>query len=408
MTLSLRMQRVNAVLGTSLSTQDISGILRALELDVTGGPEVLDVMVPTFRPDLTREIDLIEEVLRLWGMDRVEATLPAGRYRIGALTPAQLWRERIGTTMRASGLNETMTYAFADPGDSDRLGWEFPEGELHVELINPMSQEQAVLRRSLLPGLLRSVSSNQRHGVSNIHLYEIGSAFWTALGRKQPKERTMVAGVLAGAWHDTAWHDVRQRDSDTDAALRGPGLNFFDGKGVLEALVADLGLNRFKIREVVLPWLQPGRSAEVLVRGDVVGWLGEVHPGVLASFEAEGPVVAFELAVAPLIKAAQAVKKYSEVPRFPAIELDIALVVDEAVTVERVSQAITSAGGKLLEGARLFDVYRGKGVDDGRKSLAFALTYRAPDRTLTDEDVAPQHERLLRKVADAVGAELRG
>ncbi|MHB9004993.1 MAG: phenylalanine--tRNA ligase subunit beta, partial [Coriobacteriia bacterium] len=354
------------------------------------------------------EVDLIEEVLRLWGMDRIESTLPAGRYRIGALTPAQRWRERIGTTMRASGLNETMTYAFADPGDTARLGWEFPEGELHVEIINPMSQEQAVLRRSLLPGLLRSVSSNQRHGVSSVHLYEIGSAFWTALGRKQPKERTMVAGVLAGAWHETAWHDLGQCDSDADAALRGPALNFFDGKGIIEALAVDLGLSRFKVRDVVLPWLQPGRSAEVLVGGDVMGWLGEVHPAVLASFEAEGPVVAFELAVDPLIKAAQGLKKYTEVPRFPAIELDIALVVDETVTVERVIQAITSAGGKLLEGTRFFDVYRGKGVAEGRKSLAFALTYRAPDRTLTDEDVAPQHQRLLRKVADAVGAELRG
>lgn len=405
--LTLRVDRANAILGTSLSATEITEIMRALELEVTGGPDVLNVKVPTFRPDLCREIDLIEEVLRIWGMDRIEATLPAGRYRVGALTEGQKWRERIGTTMRAAGLNETMTYAFGDPGDSAKLGWEFPEGELHVELINPMSQEQAVLRRTLLPGLLRSVSSNQRHGVENIHLYEVGSAFWTALGRKQPKERTMLAGVLAGAWHDMAWHDLRPGESDSRAALRGPQLNFFDGKGVLEALALDMGLSRFKVREVVLPWLQPGRSAEVLVRGDVVGWLGEVHPGVLAAFEADGPVVAFELAVDPLVKAAQAIKKYVEVPRFPAIELDIALVVDESVTVERVTQAISSAGGKLLEGARLFDVYRGKGVADGRKSLAFALTYRAPDRTLTDEDVAPQHERLLKKVADAVGAELR-
>lgn len=406
-TLSLRLERTNAVLGTNLTAEEVASILRSLELGVTGGPSVFEVRIPSFRPDLVREIDLVEEVLRVWGMERVEATLPGGRQRVGGLTPSQRVVERIGATMRAAGLNETMTYAFCDPADLERIGRTLPDDEMLVELINPMSEEQAVLRRTLLPNLLRSVSSNQRHGVANVHLYEIGSVFWTAGGRKSPKERTVVAGVLAGSWDEPAWSDALTRDSSADAELRSKELNFFDGKGVLEALAIELGFPRFAVRVAEMGWLQPGRAAEVIVNGDVVGWLGEVHPLALRAFEASGPVVAFELLVEPLIKAARP-KKYDEVPRFPAIEIDVALVVDEATEAARVQQAIVSAGGKLLEAAHLFDVYRGPGVAEGKKSLAYSLRYRATDRTLTDDEVLPQHERLLRKVAGAVGAELRG
>jgi len=406
-TLTLRLERVNAILGTTLTAEEVASILTSLELRVNGGPSTFEVQVPSFRPDLVREIDLVEEVLRVWGMARVQATLPGGRERIGGLTRSQRLVERIGETMRAAGLNETMTYAFCDPADLERIRRVLPADELPVELINPMSEEQAVLRRTLLPGLLRSVSSNQRRGVANVHLYEIGSVFWTAAGRKSPKERTVVAGVLTGRWSEPSWSDHRGKDEAPGAALRSDTLNFFDGKGVLEALAIELGFPRFTVREADHEWLQPGRAADVIVNGDVVGWLGEVHPLSLRAFEADGPVVAFELLVEPLVKGARP-KKYVEIARFPAVEIDVALVVDEATAAGRVEQAILSAGGKLLEGASLFDVYRGPGIPDGKKSLAFSLRYRASDRTLTDDEVLPQHERLLRKVAGAVGAELRG
>ncbi len=394
--LTLRMERLNAIIGSAISAEEAGAILTRLGCSVTGADGVLEVVVPTFRPDLEREIDLIEEVLRIWGMERVESTLPAGRGRVGGLTREQSWRERVGETLRASGLNETMTYSFTDPVDLERLRHEIPEDEVVVELLNPMSAEQSVLRRSLLPGLLRSVSYNQRRGVADVHLYEIGSAFRTAEGRKQPKERTMVAGVLAGSWHRPAWNEPAEQ------------LDFFDGKGVLENLASALGLDRFKVRAAEHPHLQPGRAADVLVGGEVVGWLGEVHPLVLDAYEAEAPVTAFELALAPLVRGAKDVKPYADVPRFPGVELDVALVVAEDVSAERVEQAIRSAGGKLLASVRLFDVYRGEGVGEGRKSLAFELVYRAPDRTLTAEEVDATHERLVRKVCGAVGAELRG
>jgi phenylalanyl-tRNA synthetase beta chain len=217
-----------------------------------------------------------------------------------------------------------------------------------------------------------------------------------APGRKQPKESVMLAGVIAGAWHRPLWNEAAEP------------LGFFDGKGIIESLARELGLKRFKVRAVELPFLQPGRAAEVLVGGEVVGWLGEVHPLVLEGFDAEAPVTAFELALAPLVRTASDAKPFSDVPRFPAVELDVAIVVAEDVTAERIQQAITSAGGKLLDSVRLFDVYRGQGVAEGKKSMAFELAYRAADRTLTAEEVESAHERLLRKVCGAVGGELRG
>ncbi|MDP2182394.1 MAG: phenylalanine--tRNA ligase subunit beta [Actinomycetota bacterium] len=407
-TVKLRVSRANAILGTALPAEEMVGILTSMGLAVEGGPDVLDVTVPTFRPDLEREIDLVEEVLRVWGMECVEPTLPGGRERTGRLTEAQRWRERIGTTMRGAGLNETMTYAFVDPTDITRMSDELPEGEMLVELLNPMSEEQTVLRRSLAPGLLRSVSYNQRRDVADVHLYEIGATFVTSGGRKLPKEWPMLAGVLTGRWYEPSWHDPKASEKGPDSSLHGPTMQFFDGKGVIEALMVDLGVCGWSARAADIAWLQPGRSAEVLLGGEVVGWLGEVHPSVLAAFEADGPVVAFELSLDALIHAAVTVKAYEDIPRFPAVEFDVALVVDEGVTAERVEQAIVSAGGKLLDGVRLFDVYRGPGVPEGKRSLAFALSYRAPDRTLTDDEVRPQHERLLRKVRGAVGAEMRG
>ena len=405
-TLTLRIDRLNEILGTTLSAGEAAGVLERLGLGVSAEPDRLVVVVPTYRPDLEREIDLVEEVLRVWGMGRVTATLPQGRGRVGALTYEQRMRERIGSLMRSMGLNETMTYAFGDPGDDERIGYVPAEGELAVELLNPMSEEQAVLRRTLLPGLLRSVSYNQRRGTANVHLYETGVVFKTADGRKQPRERTVVSGVLAGRWHEPAWYDPSHAAALD--ALRAEELNFFDGKGIVEALMDDLGIARWSLKAADRPWLQPGRSAEVLLRGETVGWLGEIHPDVLDAFEAHATVTAFELSVDALLRAAVPVKAYTEVGRFPAIELDVAFVVDESVTVEEIERAIRKAGATLLESVRLFDVYRGTGVEQGKKSLAFALAYRSADRTLSDEEVRPQHDRLVRKVLEGVGAQLRG
>jgi phenylalanyl-tRNA synthetase beta chain len=329
-------------------------------------------------------------------MERVASTLPAGRGRVGGLSRQQALTERIGTALRGAGLNEAITWSFADPADSARLQWTFGPGEIPVRLLNPMSEDQAQLRATTLPGMLRAVAHNRNRGVLDVHLYEIGSVWFTAAGRKLPKERTVVAGVLAGSWDRPGWND------------RPPVLDLFDAKGVVESVIEELGIARFRLRATDLPWLQPGRSSEVLVGGDVVGWLGEPHPAALDAYEVSGPVAAFELQLKPLLKAARDVRPFTDLPRYPGVKMDVALVVDESVPAERAEQAIRAAGGKLLESVRLFDVYRGEAVPAGWKSLAYSLVYRDPERTLTSDEVEQAHEKVVRKVTSALGGRLRG
>ena len=400
--LAFRIPRFCAMMGADIPRAFIIDTLERLGCEVADGADAdtLAVVAPTFRPDLVREIDLYEEVLRLWGMDRIPATLPGGRERVGTRTTAEHVLDTVNDALRASGLNETMTYSFAEPGDLERL--RMPADGLGdpVELINPLNADQSVMRQSIIPGLLRSVAYNQSRGVKNVQLYETGVVFYAHEGKKQPKEKRKVAAVLAGAMRDAGWNDA-------PAAF-----DFFDAKGVVENLARELALPKLRFKALAAdeaPHLQPGRAAAVLSGGTELGWVGELHPLAVDAFEADAPVVAFELDVDALVKASRPARDYVDVPTFPAVSMDVAFVVDEAVTCEKIMQCMTSAGGKLLEDARLFDVYRDEErVGVGKKSLAFALTYRAPDRTLTSEEVDKAHDRLVKKVAGATGAEVRG
>lgn len=400
-TLDFRIPRFQAMMGESIPRDFIIDMLQRLGCTVDSTQEdTLKVVPPTFRPDLEREIDLYEEVLRLYGMDRIPSTLPGGPGRVGIKTEAQRTMDKINNTLRACGLNETMTYSFADPHELEQLRMPTEGMGIPVELLNPLNAEQSVMRQSIIPGLMRSIAYNQSRGVHNIQLYETGVVFFGAEGKKSPKERNRVAAVMAGAMNDPAWNQ------------QAVPFDFFDGKGVIESLMRELALAkpRFKaLSAEEAPHLQPGRAAQVLDGGTVLGWVGEIHPLACEAYEVQAPVVAFELDLDALIKCARPARDYVNVPVFPAVTMDVAFVVDEEVTHEKLLRSITSAGGKLLDTAQLFDVYRDEErLGAGKKSMAYALEYRAADRTLTTEEVDKQHARLIKKVCGATGAEVRG
>lgn len=410
--LGFRIPRFNAMMGAEIDRDYIISTLTRLGCAVTVADEaesvaascaegeLLHVLAPTFRPDLEREIDLYEEVLRLYGMDRIEPTLPGGAGRIGKRTVAEQKIQKINDTLRAAGLNETVTYSFAEPGDLDKLRMDKEGLGMPVELLNPLNAEQSIMRQSIIPGLLHSLAYNQNHGVKNVQLYETGRVFFAAEGKKKPKEKEHVAAVLAGAMGDPAWNN-------TPAAF-----DFFDGKGIIESLLHELATPKVRFKALSAeeaPHLQPGRAAQVLSGGTVLGWVGEIHPLAADAFEATAPVVAFELDLDALVKTSQPARDYVDVPLFPAVTMDIALVVDEDVTNEKLMQVMRSAGGKLLSSIQLFDVYRDEErLGAGKKSMAYALEYRSPDKTLTAEEVNKQHERLIKKTCGATGAEVRG
>ena len=400
--MDLRPDRVRALCGAPIETEFMARRLERLGCTVTRGADehaTMHVEAPTNRPDLIREVDLVEEVLRLWGEGDVEPTLPAARNHAGGLTVEQQRIRRIGEVLRASGLSETSTYNFADPRDLERLGMSEEGRGIPVRIMRPLVADQSEMRRDMIPGLLRSVAYNIDHGVDNVHLYEIGRVFFGHENRSQPDEPSYVAGVMCGSWKDDQWN------------RKYPKLDFFDAKGVVENLLDALRITkvRFKAADPErYGWLQPGRSAEVLAQGELVGWVGNIHPSSLKNFDLDVPVIAFELSVKALLRLARRELPYEEVPTLPGVSIDLALVVDEKMTCEQVVQRITSAGGKLLTDVRLFDVYRDPvRVGAGKKSMAFSLTYRAPDHTLTSEEVEKAHNKLVTKVMKSTGGEVR-
>ncbi len=397
--ITLRYQRVLDICGAPIERDFVVRSLTRLGCTVEEAGEDYLVTPPSFRPDLPREIDLIEEVLRLWGMGRVEATIPAAKNHIGGLTHEQQLTRKVGQILRACGLNETTTFGFAAPGDLEKIHMSADGRGVPVVLMNPLVAEQTEMRRSLLPGLLQSVAYNEAHGTTNVHLYEIGTLFHGRENASLPRETQSVAGVLTGFWTDQTWNNTVDK------------LRFFAGKGIVEELLEQLRVPkvRFRVAEGEgYDFLQPGRAAEVLSGGTVLGWVGEIHPEAREAMDIDQIVVAFELDLDKLIKGAHNQENYHEFSPFPAVQHDLAIVVPDEVTCEDLLQRITSAGGKLLESVRLFDVYRDSiRVGVGKKSMAFSLTYRSDDHTLTSDEVERAHGKIVTKLCKATGGEVR-
>lgn len=400
--IELRPDRVRTLCGAPIETGFMARRLERLGCTVMRGADehsAMQVVAPTNRPDLTREIDLVEEVLRLWGEGDVEPTLPAARNHAGGLTVEQQRLRKIGRVLRSSGLSETSTYNFADPRDLEMLGMSEEGRGVPVKIMRPLVADQSEMRRDMIPGLLRSVAYNLDHGVSNVHLYEIGRVFFGSEHKSQPEEPSFVAGVMCGAWNDDQWN------------RKYPNLDFFDAKGIVENLLEALRITkvRFKVADPgKYGWLQPGRAAEVIAQGELLGWVGNIHPMSLKNFDIDVPVIAFELSVKALLRLAKRELPYEDVPTLPGVSIDLALVVGEDMSFEQVTQRIKSAGGKLLSDVQLFDVYRDPvRVGKGKKSMAFSLTYRAADHTLTSEEVDKAHNKLVTKVMKSTGGEVR-
>lgn len=401
--LTLRMPRLRAMMGAAIEDGFAVDALERLGCTVnsSAGDSVFEVDVPSFRPDLLREIDLYEEVARLWGLGDIEPTLPAARNHQGGLSARQRTERKVGAILRACGLNETINYNFVPETDLARVRMEGREGTGEaVRLMSPMSADMAVMRRSLIPGLLRNAAFNQAHSVANIALYETGRVFFGRAGRAQPKEKTYLAGLLAGSWDDKRWN--------TDPAP----LDFFDAKGIVEQLFEQLRIHpvHYSVPEAgTAGFAQPGRAALISAQGRQLGWVAQIHPQVSADFDVEGAVAAFEIDLDALLDMSSSAIEYHDVATLPPVSFDLALVVDEGVSYETLMAVIGKAGGSQLESARLFDIYRDPvNVGANKKSMAFALRYRCADHTLTSEEAEAMHTRLVKKVCAATGAQVRG
>lgn len=389
--LALRVSRTNQVLGTDFSGEAITGLLKRLHLPaVEVDRENLAIQVPSFRNDLTREIDLIEEVARLAGYDHIPVTLPRGEVATRRPGPEARLRQEARQLLLGLGFFETINYAF-QPERLEALA--AASGAAPLALANPLSEEQAVMRTSLLPGLLDTLRRNTLKQAQDLRLFETAKVFLPQAGAELPREESWLAGLMYGSREETSW-----------AAQREP-LNFFDLKGVVETLLEGLQIPEVTFRrESLPPFLCQG--ARIYSGERELGYLGETEPAVGDKLDLEGSILVFNLDLEALAQAA-VLPLFTPLPRYPAVYRDIALVLPDNVPAGQVSEALYRFGAPWLVEARLFDVYTGDQLPPGKRSLAFRLSYRDPERTLTDELINPHHQALVEALGRELGAELR-
>ncbi len=397
--ISLNTARVNEVLGLNLEDAQIESILAPLgfKLEWTEKGR-LQVHVLPYRADLNLEVDLIEEVARLHGFDKIGTTLPSGNTTLGKRSEEQKLKLRARHLLANCGFSEVINFSFTGPRALDRLGLppEHPWRQ-EIKLMNPLRDELSLMRTSLIPGLLETAARNVSRRNVDLALFELGYVFFPADKEMKslPEEAYKLAGLAMGVI-PKAWNHPQTE------------MDFYFVKGALENLFGELGADNCSFAAAEdIPFMHPGRTAAVMVRGKKAGFVGEIHPDVQESYELPGKAYIFELDGSQLFEASGARAEFAPIPRFPAVTRDMALLVDAEIPVEKVYRSIRRAGGNLLREVRLFDIYQGAQVPAGKKSVAFSLVYQSGEKTLTDEEISALHNKIKKTLDQEFGAELR-
>ncbi|MGI6065530.1 MAG: phenylalanine--tRNA ligase subunit beta [Bacillota bacterium] len=391
----LHTARVNQILGTSLTAEEVASFLKKLHFSFEISGEKMTVTIPSYRQDITREIDLIEEVARLNGYDKIPVTLPYGPTTEGKRTRPQEITDNVKDFLVGAGLVEVITYSFINQKELDKiiLADDCPLRNT-VKVKNPLSDEQGIMRTTLVPGLLATAALNTSRRNTDIAIFECGKIFKAGL-EKLPEE-TEVLGILVSGSLNRGWNWPAQT------------LDFYFLKGVLTGLFDWLEIKDWGLKvEKLPPFLHPGRAGSIYVNNCLVGYIGEIHPRVQDNYDLEEKTCILQMHLAPLIDASPNVVRYVPFGKFPAVQRDMALLVPESVAAEKVSAVIWANGGEILKGVSLFDVYKGAQVPEGYKSLAYSLSFQAVDRTLTDEEVSRVFEQTKNELFVKFGVELR-
>jgi phenylalanyl-tRNA synthetase beta chain len=388
---SLRRTQLARLLGTSIAPQQVTAALSALQMKVQDTPTGWEVTPPPHRFDITIEADLIEEVARMVGYGAIPEREGEAAHRFQALARERPSEAAVLNLMSARGYHEVITYAFVDPQLQHRL---FPE-RASLTLANPIASDLSVMRVSLWPGLLRTAAENQRRQQERIRLIEHGVCFCVADGAAL--EVDTLAAIACGARLPEQWgvpHEMRA------------AVDFFDVKADLEILLTATGAgDAFTFEAAQLSCLHPGRAARVLRQGRQVGWLGELHPEVAREMDFTYPPILFELAFYDALRVAPT--PYADVSRFPLVRRDLAVVVDENVSLSALRERVTLSSSSLLRQCRVFDVYRGPGLETGTKSIALGLIFQDISRTLTDEDVDQNVASIVAGLRVSLNAKIR-
>lgn len=395
----LRVSRVGDILGTAVGAGEIKRILEGLEMTVTESEGRLLVTPPTARVDIGREIDLIEEVARIRGYESIPESIPAIPAQTDIRDGRKLLSGKIKAFFNGCGYSETIHYSFTTPASADILG--FPSGDERrrfVRIKNPLTDDQSVMRTTLLYGLLQTMKSNGNNGSFDLRLFESGKIFIAdAKEGVLPREEEKIAALLTGSRYDDQWHS------------QGVLSDFYDLKGCVEHLFQMLKIEgvSFKSTQEV-SFLHPGRACRILVGDREAGVMGEVHPEVLEKMALKRKAVVCEMDLSCLADHFSDRIVSRDIQKFPASSRDVAFLIDRDVEAESILNLVRSEDEELLEKIEIFDVYMGKSVPQGMKSLALRFTYRSAGKTLTDEEVGAVHGRVVGKIVGKTGAKVRG
>ncbi len=392
--LVLRPARANALLGTDIPARDMAEMLARLGFSVTVRDEQLAVTVPSFRHDVRREADLIEEVARVHGYDRIPASSPRVSMGLPRQNDEFSFARRITDTLLGLGMTQVTTLSFSSPEDMKRIGYAGSSDQM-VTLINPMSEKQNALRASLIPGIMWTLERNLRYGRSDCAIFEVGRVFAPRNSGEQPHEVLMVVGAVMGNVTADHWQTP------------GTKGDFFYLKGLVESLLGELQCQDVRFRKGSHPTLSEKAAAEVCAGDKTCGFIGEVSKKVRERFAIADPVFLFELDLDSLRPFTAVRRLHEPIPKFPPSRRDLAVIVADHLQAEDLTTLIRSAGGELVSDVTIFDLYRGHQVPTDMKSLAFSIKYLASDRTLTDEEVNKLHQKITEALVVKFHARVR-
>jgi phenylalanyl-tRNA synthetase beta chain len=395
----LRHQRVNDILGTTITVPEIINILESLEM-VTKKVEagIYKVTPPTFRVDIAREIDLIEEIARLYGYTRVPMTLPSVSVRTASMDRRRYLQDSIRGIMTGHGYTEIITYSFVSPLFCEYLSLkEGDEMKRVVRIKNPLSEDQSVMRTTLISGLLETAKKNANGGCPNLKVFEVGKTFFHQREGELPVEKNKLGVLLMGLRYDDVWH------------FKGMNADFYDLKGCVESLFDGLKISHFKFEAgPQQAFLHPGKTCNIHIESKLIGFLGEVHPEVLAKIGLNDRALVCELDLDLLVGYFAHKTTYKEISRYPAILRDVAFLIPIGLTAKQMVDFALSNREELLEKVKVFDVYIGIGIPDGMKSLGLRFSYRSSRKTLTDDEVNQIHSSIVKDIIRLSGAKVRG
>ncbi|MFP4016586.1 MAG: phenylalanine--tRNA ligase subunit beta [Halanaerobiales bacterium] len=405
--IELDVEMTNRVLGIELSADEISDMLKKLKFSVekrggsnteaaageTAEDNVLKIQVPAFRGDVEREADLIEEVARMYGYNNIPVTVPEGEQQ-GGKSFKQQFEDITKEYMLAAGLDEIVNFSLGGKGDYDILQLSNDSNLRNwVEIKNPLNEAYAVMRTSMMPGVLDVLSKNAKRQLDKMHVFELGNIYFKQEGDEPYYQSSRLAGASMG-YDEDAWNSSAP--------------DFFYLKGILEAYFERIGLFNIRFEAAELSYLHPGRTAKVMLEGQELGIIGELLPDIIEELDLKERTAVFQLSIEKLLDRVNLIQRYKDLPRYPAAERDLAVLVDKDIESAALLDIIIEKGSELLKDVDVFDLYQGDQIPENKKSIAFKLLFQAGDRTLRDEEVNKMFNEIVMGLENQYSAKIRG